>query len=285
MARLLITGGSSYLGQHLVPLARRWLEGKGTLCYTYFRQDPLLGAEGQQLDIRDERAVQALVDAVRPDVIIHTAGSNRPAATMDEVIRRGAEHITAAASRHRARLIHLSTDVIFDGRHAPYREDDAPQPLHAYGRAKVAAEQTVARYTNQVTVRTSLIYGLEKMDRGTEWVVQALGAGEPVTLFSDQMRNPILVDSLCGACLELVEHSYRGILHVAGADRLSRADFTLRLLSWWGISPGDRLSIGPSDGSIWPLDTTLDTIRARSLLRTPLPGVHDIIPSQTPISR
>jgi dTDP-4-dehydrorhamnose reductase len=285
MARLLITGGSSYLGQHLVPLAHGWLEGKGALCYTYFSQDPLQGAEGQQLDIRDERAVQALVDAFRPDVIIHTAGSNRPAATMDEVIRRGAEHITAAASRHRARLIHLSTDVIFDGRHAPYREDDAPQPLHAYGRAKVAAEQTVARYTNQVTVRTSLIYGLEKMDRGTEWVVQAVGAGEPVTLFSDQMRNPILVDSLCGACLELVEHRYRGILHVAGADRLSRADFTLRLLSWWGISPGDRLSIGPSDGSIWPLDTTLDTTRARSLLRTPLPGVHDIIPSQTPISR
>jgi dTDP-4-dehydrorhamnose reductase len=285
MARLLITGGSSYLGQHLVPLAHGWLEGKGALCYTYFSQDPLQGAEGQQLDIRDERAVQALVDAFRPDVIIHTAGSNRPAATMDEVIRRGAEHITAAASRHRARLIHLSTDVIFDGRHAPYREDDAPQPLHAYGRAKVAAEQTVARYTNQVTVRTSLIYGLEKMDRGTEWIVQAVGAGEPVTLFSDQMRNPILVDSLCGACLELVEHRYRGILHVAGADRLSRADFTLRLLSWWGISPGDRLSIGPSDGSIWPLDTTLDTTRARSLLRTPLPGVHDIIPSQTPISR
>jgi dTDP-4-dehydrorhamnose reductase len=285
MARLLITGGSSYLGQHLVPLARRWLEGKGALCYTYFSQDPLQGGERQQLDIRDEREVRVLVDAFRPDVIIHTAGSNRPAATMDEVIRRGAEHIAAAASRHKARLIHLSTDVIFDGRHAPYREDDPPQPLHAYGRAKAAAEQTVAHHANLVIVRTSLIYGLEKMDRGTEWVVRALGAGEPVTLFSDQMRNPILADSLCGACLELVEHRYQGILHVAGAHRLSRADFTLRLLSWWGVEAGAGLSIGPSDGDRWPLDTTLDTSRARSLLRTPLPGVHDIIPSQTPISR
>lgn len=280
--RLLISGGSSYLGQHLVPLARR--QDGAQLLYTYFHHDPVQGEEGRQLDVRDDAAVTRLVTDFRPDVIIHLAGSNRPAATMDEVIRRGAEHITAAAMGCGARLIHLSTDVIFDGQQAPYREEDAPRPLHAYGRAKAAAEQIVSRHPDSVIIRTSLIYGLQKLDRGTGWVVEALKKGEPVTLFSDQIRNPVLADSLAQACLELAAHDYRGVLHVAGADRISRADFTLRLLSWWGIRAGAGLSIGPSDGRLWPRDTTLATGRARALLHTPFPGVNLLLPSQTPIS-
>lgn len=285
MSRLLVTGGSSYLGQHLVAQARQFVGVEGALCYTYFSQDPLQGPEGQRLDMRDGRAVRALVDSFQPDVIIHTAGSNRPAETMDAVIRQGAEQITEAARRHDARLIHVSTDVIFDGRHAPYREEDPPQPLHAYGRAKAAAEEIVADYAHHVVMRTSLIYGLAKMDRGAEWVVQAIRRGEPVTLFTDQFRNPILVTSLAAALLELAEHTYTGILHVAGAQRVSRADYTLRLLRWWGVAPGRHVTLGPGDGDRWPLDTTLDISRAQALLQTPLPGIDALLPSATPISR
>lgn len=284
MSRLLVTGGSSYLGQHLVGQARRHLGAGGALCYTYYSHDPLQEPEGYRLDVRDGEAVYALVDSFRPDVIIHTAGSNRPAETMDAVIRRGAEHITAAAAQHHARLIHISTDVIFDGRHAPYGEEDPPQPLHAYGRAKAAAEGIVAAHAHHVIVRTSLLYGLEKMDRGTQWVVAAIGRGEPVTLFTDQYRNPILVTSLAAALLELAAHTYTGILHVAGPQRVSRADYTLRLLRWWGVVPGGHVTLGPSDGDRWPLDTTLDISRAQALLQTPLPGIDALLPSRTPIS-
>lgn len=284
MSRLLITGGSSYLGQHLVAQARRLPGVERALCYTYYDNDPLRGPEGRRLDVRNGEAVRRLIDAFRPDVIVHTAGSNRPAETMDAVIRQGAEHVTEAASRHAARLIHISTDIIFDGRHAPYREEDRPQPLHAYGRAKAAAEGIVAGYAQHVIVRTSLLYGLEKMDRGTEWVVQAIRRGEPVTLFTDQFRNPILVTALAAALLELAEHTYTGILHVAGAQRVSRADYTLRLLRWWGVEPGKHVTLGPSDGDRWPLDTTLDISRAQALLKTPLPGIDALLPSIMPIS-
>ncbi len=284
MSRLLITGGSSYLGRHLVAQARRHLAAEGAFCYTYHDNDPVLGPEGRRLDVRDGPAVRALIDAFRPEVIIHTAGSNRPAETMDAVIRQGAGHVTEAARRHNARLIHISTDVIFDGRRAPYREADPPQPLHDYGRAKAAAEEIVAAYTNHVIVRTSLIYGLEQMDRGTEWVVQAIRRGEPVTLFTDQFRTPSLVTALAAALLELAAHPYTGILHVAGGQRVSRADYTLRLLRWWGVAPGEHITLGPSDGDRWPLDTTLDISRAQALLQTPLPGIDALLPSAMPIS-
>ena len=132
-------------------------------------------------------------------------------------------------------------------------------------------------------MRTSLLYGLEKMDRGTEWVVQAIRRGEPVTLFTDQFRNPILVTALAAALLELAEHTYTGILHVAGAQRVSRADYTLRLLRWWGVEPGKHVTLGPSDGDRWPLDTTLDISRAQALLKTPLPELtHCSFKCQSP---
>lgn len=272
--RLLITGGSSYLGRHLVPHA---LQNADDVLHTYYRHRPSHLPAGEQLDLRDGPAVRALVARWAPDVIIHTAGSNRPVETMDAVIRLGAEHVTTAARASAARLIHISTDVVFDGRRAPYREEDPPRPIHAYGRAKAAAEQTVARHHDHVIVRTSLIYGLQRMDRGTAWLVEALKASEPVTLFVDQFRNPVWVHSLCRACLELAQIPYHGVLHVAGRQRLSRAEFGPRMLDWWGITNRQTLSFGSGDAERWPADCTLDVRRALSLLKTPLPGVDAVL--------
>lgn len=275
LGRLLITGGSSYLGQHLVP--RALARAPASLLYTYYSHDPLALPQARQLDLRDGAAVRALVDAFRPEIIIHTAGSNRPVETMEEVIRLGATHLTEAARPHGARLIHLSTDVVFDGRNAPYREEDPPRPLHAYGRAKAAAEEIVRAYPDHVIVRTSLIYGLQQIDRGTGWIRDALRAGRPVTLFTDQIRNPVWAPALSQACLELAALAYTGVLHVAGTQRLSRAEFGQRMLDWWGITGRDTLRFGPSDPERWPQDCTLTIQRARRLLQTPLPGVDAVL--------
>jgi dTDP-4-dehydrorhamnose reductase len=272
MKRLLITGGSSYLGQSLVPLALARYE----LCYTYFSRDPLGLPQGQQLDVCDGEAVRRLVTLWRPDTIIHLAGSNRSPA-MEQVIRQGAEHVTAAAAKWGARLIHLSTDVLFDGRRPPYRESDPPSPIHAYGRAKAGAETIVAGHDNHVIVRTSLIYSPVRRDYSTGWVAAALAAGETVTLFTDQQRNPVWDETLSLACLELAEISYRGILNVAGRQVLSRAQFGLRLLDWWDIGERDTLVLGPSPEGIWPLDCRLDLSLARALLTTPLLGVDEVL--------
>ena len=273
--RLLITGGSSYLGQHLVPRALAF--APEALLYTCYSNDPLSLPQARQLDLRDAAAVRALVDAFRPEAIIHTAGSNRPAETMDEVIRLGAAHVTEAARTHGARLIHLSTDVVFDGQSAPYREEDPPSPIHAYGRAKAAAEEIVGPYPDHVIIRTSLIYGLEKLDRGTGWIRDALLAGRPVTLFTDQIRNPVWAPALSHACLELLDLTYTGVLHVAGAQRLSRAEFGQRMLDWWGIDRRGTLRLGHSDPERWPQDCTLAIDRAERLLQTPLPGVDAVL--------
>lgn len=270
--RLLITGGSSYLGQHLTPLAAAEHETH----YTYFRNDPLATPYGHRLDLRDGAAVAALVAALRPEAIIHTAGSNR-VDDMATVIEAGTRHVVAAAAATGARLVHISTDVVFDGRSGPYTESDEPAPLHDYGRAKANAEMLVRAHPNHVIVRTSLIYGLRRMDRGTAWVVAALRAGEPVTLFTDQLRNPVWVQTLSRACLELATNDYRGVLNVAGRQALSRADFALRLLDWWRVEERSTLTLGESDPDRWPRDCRLDLQRATAVLSTPLPGVDEVL--------
>jgi dTDP-4-dehydrorhamnose reductase len=277
--RLLITGGSSYLGQHLIPKAVEKYE----VLYSYYSQDSVQDSvqdsghlsSGIFLDVRDGDAVQELVQSWQPDAIIHTAGSNR-SPDMETVITRGAENVTKAASEVGARLIHISTDVVFDGTKAPYHETALPAPVHAYGKAKAAAENLVARISDHVIVRTSLIYGLEMMDLSTRWIAEALAAGQEVTLFTDQIRNPVWTTTLCGACLELVESEFTGILNVAGRQAMSREQFGLKLLDWWQIDNRKTLVSGLSDKK-WPVDCRYDLTLAITLLKTPLLGVDEVL--------
>ncbi len=275
--RLLITGGSSYLGRYLTRLAVADFE----VCYTYFQNDPLGLPQGEWLDVREETAVSRLVHTFRPHVIIHTIGSNR-CDDMYNVICRGTAHVTHAARATNARLIHISTDALFDGRHAPYTESASPSPLHEYGRAKAAAETIVSQHPDHVIIRTSLIYGLHEMDHSTAWIARALQAGKPVVLFDNQRRNPVWVETLARACLELATTPYVGILNVAGRQVLTRAEFGLRLLDWWQIAARETLQIGKADGEKWPLDCELDLQRATAVLQTPLYGVDEVLQRFTP---
>lgn len=274
MSRILVTGGSSYLGQHMVPLAS---ELGHTIHYLYYQNNPSLPAQGHQLDIRDETAVRELIFNFRPEVIIHLAASNR-GSDMAAVIRQGAGNIMWAAREVGTRLIHLSTDAIFRGDAAPYAETAVPTPVNAYGRAKADAEAIVQQHPNSVIIRTSLIYGLRSMDHGTRWMAAALAKGEPVTLFNNQVRNPVWSDSLCQAILELIDHPYNGILNVAGSQTLTRAEFGLKLLDFWGVQSRDSLKIAPSSGS-WPLNCELNLGRVTAVLQTPLPGVDHVLQS------
>lgn len=275
--RLLITGGSSYLGHHLVPLATASYD----VCYTYYQHDPMAPTAGCQLDVREQTAVGQLVANFQPQVIIHTAGSNR-VSDMERVIVDGTLHVVKAAAAVGARLIHLSTDSIFSGipqadSAPPYGEAAPPSPVNDYGRAKAAAEAMVRPYADHVIVRTSLIYGLQKMDHGTTWMAAALERQEPVTLFTNQVRNPVWVQTLSRACLELATHNYTGTLNVAGEHIMTRAEFGLRMLDWWRITARDTLSFATSTEGHWPLDCTLDCRRAKTILTTPLLGVDTVL--------
>jgi dTDP-4-dehydrorhamnose reductase len=108
-------------------------------------------------------------------------------------------------------------------------------------------------------------------------MAEALRAGRLVTLFTNQVRNPIWVETLGRACLELAHNEYVGILNVAGQQALTRAEFALKLLDWWKVTERETLALGMAEDGRWPLDSRLILERASSLLKTPLYSVDDVL--------
>ena len=250
---LLVTGGSGYLGRELL---RRTPGGVGAS-----------RGSGLRLDVRDAAAVRAAFAELRPAVVIHTAYRQDDRATT----YGGAVNVARAAAEVGARLIHLSTDVVFDGeKGAPYVEEDEPTPVTAYGQDKADAEPAVRdAHPEALIVRTSLMYG------GTEPGRHERVAADPDSVFfTDELRSPVHVGDLAGALLELAGGDRSGILHVAGADALSRYDFA-RLLA----PHPERVRGATIEGSglVRPRACVLSSALAAGLLRTRLRGAREVL--------
>jgi dTDP-4-dehydrorhamnose reductase len=248
---LLVTGGSGYLGRELL------------------RRSPgAVGASrgaGLRLDVRDAAAVRAALESLRPAAVIHTAYRQDDRATTFE----GAVAVAEAAAAVGARLIHLSSDIVFDGeRDEPYVEEDEPNPIIAYGRDKADAERVVLEaHPGALVVRTSLLYG------GAEPGPQERMAADPeAVFFTDEVRSPVHVGDLAAALLELAGGAQAGILHAAGAEALSRFEFA-RLLAGRPVH-GTPLT---ESGQVRPRNCSLSSARASELLRTRLRGAREVL--------
>jgi dTDP-4-dehydrorhamnose reductase len=274
--RVLVTGGTGYLGRVIVD---RYAAQHDDVHALWHRQAAGAsdGVTWHRTELADKDDTDALVARLRPDLVVHTAYSM----TVDaDVVNGSAPGDLATASRTvGARFVHLSTDVVFDGSRGGYGEDDAVHPITPYGRAKAVGEQVVrAADPDALIVRTSLLYGGTTPGPQERLVARALD-GDDVAFFVDEVRNVVQVDDLADAVVELAERTTTGVLHVAGADAISRYDFARLLARSAGRDP-DGLRGARSAGldPPRPLDCTLDCTRARRLLTSArLRGVHEVL--------
>lgn len=269
--RLLVTGASGTLGG---PLTQRAVEAGWDVTAAYYsRPDRIRAGTPLCLDLRDEQAALEQVSAVRPDVIIHAAVTERSGAGFDEAIRLAGRHVARAAQKTGARLIALSTDLVFDGSALVYTEDTPPCPMPGavYGRAKAEAEHDILSiYPAALIVRTSLLYDFDRENAQVSWMLRAVEQGEKIRLYVDQIRCPIWSVNLADALLELATMDVCGLLHVVGPEPVSRYDLGAALLAALGFDPA--LHIIPTHApDTHPRRLILGVDRARSLLRdTPL---------------
>ncbi|HEU4946705.1 MAG TPA: sugar nucleotide-binding protein [Kribbella sp.] len=261
---ILITGGTGRLGGELIGQA----VGREVVA-TYHHRAPAeaAGVDWRWLDIRRQTDVNALIEELRPAAVIHTAYVQSDwTSTAD-----GAVYVAAAAAVVGARLVHVSSDLVFSGRNSPYDEDAVPDPITPYGAAKAAAETAIkVIHPSAVIARTSLIIGRSTFPQ--EVLVHALAEGtRQGGLFTDNIRCPVHVSDLAAALLELMESGHVGVAHLGGAEALSRYHLGLLIAKRDGLDPA-RLARGSC-----PSDIRLDSTRTQRLLKTRLRGATEAL--------
>jgi dTDP-4-dehydrorhamnose reductase len=231
------------------------------------------------VDVRDADAVARLVGSFQPDAIVHTAyiqdGPDAASTIVD-----GSAAVATCAAEAGARLVHLSTDLVFSGRAGrPYREHDEPDPIVDYGRLKLAAEHAVAELAPDALIeRTSLLYGAAAPGRQERMALDAADGRSDVGFYLDELRCPTAVPDLAAALVELAARPIGGVLHAAGPQALSRYELARMLAHAGGRSPDAIRAADRSAGeSGRPTDCRLDSSRAESLLGTRIRGVSEVL--------
>jgi dTDP-4-dehydrorhamnose reductase len=236
MTRYLVTGAGGMLGADLV----RVLDDRQV---TALRRG--------DLDITDAAAVREAVAG--HDVVINTAAfTNVDAAETDEpaafaVNASGAGNVAHAATAVGARLVHVSTDYVFDGTGTrPYAEDAPRAPLGAYGRSKAAGEELVLRHPGVYLVRTAWLYG-EHGSNFARTMLRLAGERDTVSVVTDQVGQPTWSRDLAVAIVRLLDaEAPFGIYHGTNAGEASWFDFARAIFTESGLDP-ERVQ--PTDSS------------------------------------
>jgi len=262
--RALVVGASGQLGRELV--ARL--------------DDELLWSGGRdELDVTRSDAVVTVLERIRPDVVFNASAYNRvdkaevePGVAM-EVNALAAHGLALAAREVGARLVHFSTDYVFDGTASrPYREDDTPDPISCYGVSKLAGEHLTALVDpRHLIVRTSGVFGSGgSQQKGGSFVSRILAQareGRPLRVVSDQRFAPTCAADLATAAIALARHGARGLVHVTNEGECSWHELSVAALADAGIdAPVEAIAaVDLGLPARRPAYSVLDTSRYRGL--------------------
>lgn len=279
--RLLITGSSGFLGS---TIARRTAADFEVFGVDYSsKQVP----NSLPLDIRNRQQVITSFQKIRPALVVHTAALVNVDYCQDHAEEawmtnaEGTENVAIAAKEAGAKLVYISTDSVFDGKRGMYTEEDKPNPINIYARAKLEGEKRVKRHlADSLIVRTAFYGWSPSRSKASlaEWVISGLRQNEPRQMFTDVFFTPIFIDNLVEAIIDMHRRGLSGIYHVGGSERCSKYDFGLQIAGAFGL---DRKLIEPISieqaklKAPRPKDVSLNVTKASSAINTSLLDVRE----------
>lgn len=245
MTTWLVTGAAGQVARHL----HERLDAAGI---------DVVAPARAELDITDRDAVDALIGSTRPQVVVNAAAytavdaAETDEAGADQVNHLGARWIAEAVARHGGRLLHISTDYVFDGTATrPYEVDDPVGPRSAYGRTKLAGEQAVlaALPDRAYVVRTAWVYGGPSANF-VDTMLRLERERDTVDVVADQIGSPTWAGDLAGALVELAAAAPApGILHYVNGGQASWFDLAQAVFELSGADPG---RVRPVDTAAFP---------------------------------
>ena len=275
--RILVVGSNGMLGQSLCKFYSNPNNIRLLGCSV---EDKSLvnGFDYLQCDVTKRNEVKKTILDFYPDYIINASAYTNVDKSETErelawkINVKGIEYIAEAARVLDARIIHISTDYIFDGREGPYAENEKPHPLGYYARTKLASENALKISGVLYTIlRTNVLYGAESNGKTgfVKWLVSSLREGKDVRIVTDQINNPTFVDDLVQAINKVIEYNKTGIYNIGGKEFLSRFEFSEIIADYFGL---DKSLIKPittdelKQPARRPLKSGLITLKAETEL-------------------
>ena len=279
--KILITGGSGFLGGNIIREADPNTEiiSIDARAQKYSRKN----LQSEVIDLTDIPGLIQILEKYSPDAIIHTAAISdidyceAHQDIAEEVNINVVIAIADYCKKHEIKMIHFSSDSVFDGKKGNYIEEDKPMPLHYYGRTKAAGEQIVSEGLDRWNIiRPSLIMGLPVEDSGNSFLwkmIKELKTGNTVSFPAEEIRTPVDAVTLSRAVLELTESDINGFFHLSGNTVVNRYEMALRICQFLKYDQNLVESKKPAVSSgraPRPADVTLDNSKAKKILTTPM---------------
>jgi dTDP-4-dehydrorhamnose reductase len=277
MKKLLITGASGFLGWNICHLAREW-----QVYGTYLSHSlNITGINTLKVNFTNFPEIKQIFHDIQPAAVIHTAAQSQPnfCQTHPEeshaINVEASSNIAGLCADYNIPCVFTSTDLVFDGRCAPYSETDAVCPVNLYGEQKVLAEAAMLkRYPMTAVCRMPLIFGTAT-PTATSFMqpfLQTLKEGKELKLFIDEFRTPVSAKTAAKGLLLALE-KVTGIIHLGGKERISRFDFGKLLVEVFQLPSPNLKACRQQDVKMAaprPSDVSLDSSKAFALGYKPL---------------
>ena len=246
---MLVIGGTSLLGYKLLSNTNNFE------IYASYNKNliNLKNVETLKIDITNIKNCEKILN-LKPDIIINTAAitnvdyCEKFERNAFDVNVTGTKNIAEIAEKLGSKLIHISTDAVFSGSKKIYVEEDEPNPISVYGKAKLESEKIVSKVTDSVILRPSVLFGwipfeyVKTIDESRKtmnfglWVIDQLYKNNKMSIVNDQINTPTLADNLAENIIEIIKKDLTGIFHLSGLSCISRLDFSKKIAKTFGYS-------------------------------------------------
>jgi len=257
--------------------------GLGFLGNTIFQQATKFsikpfGTHRSHLDICNIESIEKKIDEIKPDYIINCAAlTNLDQIELNPedayaVNAHGAKNLAIVSLKKRIKLIHISTDSVFDGKIGHYKEEDLPNPINEYAKSKKMGEDLIKEISEKHVIIRTNFYGDNQDGRFLfNWIVKNLQQKLPIIGFHDVIFSPLEIENLSSMIIELVHSDFFGTIHLSSDQPMSKYEFATIIAKKLNYDIGLVKKGSIKEANFMakrPLNTSLSNLLARKILKT-----------------